>query len=98
MNDRATWVLAFDVADPRRLRKLSKFLLGKGHRVQRSVFEVMASRGEMTTIVQGATMPERFQAEWDSLRVYRLCQSCVGASEVRGEGPAPLTGRGPVVF
>ena len=58
--DRATYVLAFDVAHPRRLRRLSRFLEGQAHRVQKSVFEVVLGEVELRGLLErGAPGPLR---------------------------------------
>jgi CRISPR-associated protein Cas2 len=98
MAERVTWVVVFDVANIRRLRKMSRFLVGRGHRVQRSVFEVLATSREMTALLEKAVQPERFAPGVDSLRAYRLCAVCHAAAEVRGVGQTPLSAQGAVVF
>jgi CRISPR-associated protein Cas2 len=93
-----TWVLTFDVAHPRRLRRLSKFLEQRAQRVQRSVFELLATPEALGSLLTQATVPERFDASRDGLRVYRLCEGCQAQVRLRGVGPALRTARGPLVF
>lgn len=98
MAESSTWVLTFDVVDPKRLRRLSRFLQGHGHRVQKSVFEVLATVAELVSLLDRATTPERFDPALDSLRAYHLCSPCLRATQVRGQGSSPLSARGPMVF
>jgi len=37
------WLVSYDIADPKRLRKVAKFLEGYGQRIQYSVFQVRAN-------------------------------------------------------
>jgi CRISPR-associated endonuclease Cas2 len=93
-----TWILAFDVAHPRRLRKLSRFLEQRSQRVQRSVFELIATPEVLARLLVQATVPERFDPARDGLRVYRLCDACQQQVRLRGVGPSLRTPRGPLVF
>ncbi|MCS6900462.1 MAG: CRISPR-associated endonuclease Cas2 [Myxococcales bacterium] len=93
-----TWLLSFDVAHPRRLRKLSRFLEQRSQRVQRSVFELVASPGVLVRLLAQATVPERFNPVLDSLRVYRICDTCQQQVRLCGVGPSLHTPRGPLVF
>jgi len=94
----STWILAFDVASPKRLRQLSRFLEGKANRVQRSVFEALLTDEQLETLLKQAILPERLDPALDSLRVYRVCSSCLRLARMQGVGPALLSLRGPLVF
>ncbi|MFO0695987.1 MAG: CRISPR-associated endonuclease Cas2 [Polyangiales bacterium] len=82
-------VITFDVADDRIRARLTKSLLARGSRVQKSVFEVpdlapsayLRMRSELERIVDPTT---------DSLRYYRLCETCRGRIEHHGVGPGLL--------
>jgi CRISPR-associated protein Cas2 len=93
------YVLSYDIADDGRRSRLSRFLESRGQRVQWSVFEVIATGGEVLELVSNAAeSPEMFDAAEDSLRCYPLCARCRSAVEVRGNG-RPLTRPGsPVVL
>ncbi|GII96714.1 CRISPR-associated endonuclease Cas2 [Sinosporangium siamense] len=54
----------------RRLRKMAKLCEGYGHRVQRSVFEIVCDDAELLTLLDGAR--RIIDASGDSVRVYRL--------------------------
>lgn len=98
MAETATWILAFDVRHPRRLRKLSQFLEQRSQRVQRSVFELVATPTAMAALLKLATVPERFDPTCDSLRAYRLCGACMPAAKILGQGPSLLSAGGALVF
>lgn len=66
----ARWLVTYDIADPRRLGRLFKFLKKQGVPVQYSVFLVEASAVKMgSLIVQIAKM---IDADADDVRAYRL--------------------------
>lgn len=66
----ARWLVTYDIADPKRLGRLFKFLKKQGVPVQYSVFLVEASAAKMgTLIVQIAKMVD---ADADDVRAYRL--------------------------
>ncbi|MDP3616430.1 MAG: CRISPR-associated endonuclease Cas2 [Rhodoferax sp.] len=66
----ASWLVTYDIADPRRLARLFKYLKKQGVPVQYSVFLVEASAAKMgNLIVQMAKMVDK---EADDVRAYRL--------------------------
>ncbi|MDO8252356.1 MAG: CRISPR-associated endonuclease Cas2 [Rhodoferax sp.] len=66
----ANWLVTYDIADPRRLARLFKFLKKQGVPVQYSVFLVEASAAKMgNLIVQMAKMVDK---DADDVRAYRL--------------------------
>jgi CRISPR-associated protein Cas2 len=94
---RKTWVLCYDVTDDRRRTKLYRYLLSKGHPVQRSVFELLATEDELDEILVGATRTAHFDESQDMLRCYPLgVEGWV--VRTRGVGPALLDEDAPLVF
>lgn len=66
----ANWLVTYDIADPRRLARLFKFLKKQGIPVQYSVFLVEASAAKMgNLIVQIAKIVDKDE---DDVRAYRL--------------------------
>ena len=66
----ARWLVTYDMADPKRLGRLFKFLKKQGVPVQYSVFLVEASAAKMgSLIVQIAKMVD---PDADDVRAYRL--------------------------
>ena len=67
------WVVAYDVRDNRRRRRVEKVLRGYGFRVQYSVFECRIGKTKLGQLKQELckqTKPE------DSLLFYGLCEAC----------------------
>ncbi len=66
----ASWLVTYDIADPRRLARLFKFLKKQGVPVQYSVFLVESSAVKIgNLIVQIAKLVDK---EADDVRAYRL--------------------------
>ena len=93
-----TWAVAYDVVDDKRRTRLSKFLEGRGTRVQYSVFEVVATAEQMRALLVEAMRPRRFDPAEDSLRAYCLCEGCRRATMVAGRAAAVVCGDAPVVL
>lgn len=80
-------VVAYDIADDDRRRRVSETLENYGTRVQESVFEchlTPSQRAELQERLEGLIEPEV-----DNVRYYRVCQDCLAQSLV--VGPVPLT-------
>ncbi len=91
VDPRLPWVLTYDVVNDRRRARLARFLEAHGHRVQWSVFEMLATPDELEAIVARALTGERFNPAEDSLRVYPLCAGCMGRVGVHGVAAPLLT-------
>ncbi len=76
------YVIAYDITDDARRTRASKFLLGWGRRVQKSLFECDLSADDLqkvTTRLQAIlVLPE------DRCHLYRLCAECVAKRTVIG--------------
>ena len=64
------YLVVYDVADPRRLRRIAKKVEKYGVRVQKSVFECMLSDGHRREL-EAESMKIMDEAE-DSMRIYPL--------------------------
>lgn len=77
-------VVAYDIADPRRLNKVAKIVADYGLRVQKSIFEVTvedAIFAEMKARIEDIIVPEH-----DGVKYYPLCEKCAGTVEIIGQG------------
>ncbi|WP_299029400.1 CRISPR-associated endonuclease Cas2 [uncultured Thermanaerothrix sp.] len=87
MDERAFYVLAYDIGDDRRRLKIARLMESLGERVQESVFEAYLTPRELERLLKRV---ERVLAvDEDSLRIYRLCAAC--KATVRTLGRARLT-------
>ena len=67
------WIISYDISNPKRLRKIAKFLEGYGYRIQHSVFQVKGSDRDLERLKWELT--KRIEME-DSIYYFRLCNSC----------------------
>jgi CRISPR-associated protein Cas2 len=77
-------IVAYDIADPRRLAKIAKIMKDYGIRVQKSIFEVSARGGvfnELRRRVEGVIVPEK-----DGVKYFPVCEKCSGTVEIIGQG------------
>jgi CRISPR-associated protein Cas2 len=77
-------IVAYDIADPRRLAKIAKIMKDYGNRVQKSIFEVSARGGifnELRRRVEGIIVPEE-----DGVKYFPVCEKCSGTVEIIGQG------------
>ncbi len=77
-------IVAYDIADPKRLAKIAKVMKDYGTRVQKSIFEVTA-RGkvfyQMRQRVEEIIVPQK-----DGVKYFPLCEKCAGMVEIIGQG------------
>ena len=66
----ARWLVTYDIADPKRLARLFKFLKKQGVPVQYSVFLVEASAAKMGNLIVQIT--KIIDDDTDDVRAYRL--------------------------
>jgi CRISPR-associated protein Cas2 len=80
------YVVAYDIPDDKRRRKIHKLLLGYGEWTQYSVFECFLTRKDF--VLLQAKLAQHLVAATDSMRFYPLCATCVRKVETAG-GPPP---------
>jgi CRISPR-associated protein Cas2 len=79
----------------RRLRKVAKICEGYGHRVQKSVFEVVCQEADKVRLA--AALHAAIDPELDSIRIYRLPAQALNDVEHLGK-PRAVDPRGPFVI
>ncbi len=84
MAERVFYLLAYDIADPKRLSKVAKAMQAMGERVQDSVFEAYLNDAELEKLLKKTQ--SLIKESEDSLRIYTLCQSCRGKARCVGQG------------
>jgi len=68
-------IVSYDISDDKRRTKLAKRLCGFGIRVQFSVFECDLTLKQMALLQK--TIRHIILQDVDSVRIYKLCQTCV---------------------
>jgi CRISPR-associated protein Cas2 len=66
------FLVAYDIADDKRLREVAKMMEGYGKRVQRSVFECSLSKSQLADLIHSSKM--RMNRLEDKLQIYKLCE------------------------
>lgn len=85
----AYYVVAYDISDDKRRRKVGEALEAFGKRVNYSVFEVqVTSKAQLKALEQ--ELLKELDGKHDSLRFYHVCQSCVEKSWSLGDEPPPF--------
>lgn len=82
---RRLWMVAYDIDDDGKRRKVAKILKNHGVRVQFSVFECFLDNNQFLDLRM--QLRQLLEAE-DSLRWYPLCKWCRGAVFQQGQGKA----------
>jgi len=78
------FVVAYDIADPKRLAKIAKTMENYGVRVQKSVFECILDEKQYLEMKQKVERIMNFNL--DAVRYYFICQRCQGRIELSGLG------------
>lgn len=68
------WIICYDVSEDRRRLRVAEALEESGSRVQKSVFEVEASSGQIGRL--RARLERLIDSTTDSVRSYPLCEGC----------------------
>lgn len=77
-------IIAYDIADPKRLNRIARVMLDYGVRVQKSIFEVSITPKAFHDLKK--RVEKIIVAEADGVKYFPLCESCAGAVEIIGQG------------
>jgi CRISPR-associated protein Cas2 len=82
--ERTFYLLAYDIANPKRLAKVAKAMEAVGERVQDSVFEAWLSAADVDAVLK--KVKKIMNEKEDSLRMYVLCAACREKVSCVGQG------------
>ena len=68
------FLIAYDIAQPKRLRRVAKLTEEYGTRVQRSVFECRLSQPQLNSLLR--EVKALIERKEDKVQVYHLCGQC----------------------
>ena len=77
-------IVAYDIADPRRLNRIAKVIKDYGIRVQKSIFEVEVDDRRFEEMK--ARVEEVIEQSEDGVKYFPLCEKCAGTVEIIGQG------------
>ena len=84
------YIVAYDIANDKRRKKLSDLLEGYGVRVNYSVFEIELSAAKKERLLFEIERRQLLDERCDSLRFYHLCENCVRKSFELTQRPDPF--------
>ncbi len=88
-------LIAYDVRDPKRLRKTAKILEGYGERIQLSIFRVRVNKEKLAKIRWELS---KVLADTDDLLIIPLCSRCSGKIDSLSRGDRSDWGDPPAIF
>ena len=77
-------VVSYDIVDNKRRNKVANTLKNYGTRVQYSVFECLLELDYLNSLTD--ELRRIIEKNEDTVRIYRLCRSCVERIKVYGKG------------
>ncbi len=77
-------IVAYDIAEPRRLNRVAGVIKDYGVRVQKSIFEVDVSDSSFAEMK--ARVEDVIEASEDGVKYFPLCEKCAGTVEIIGQG------------
>lgn len=70
LNDQRDWIVAYDIADPRRLGRVHRYMVKRAIPIQKSIFQATMSSAQMLKLKQG--LARLIDAGADDIRMYPL--------------------------
>jgi CRISPR-associated protein Cas2 len=77
------WIITYDIADSRRLRRVAKLMEQRGIRVQKSVFECWLDDEQRHALF--AQLESVLDKARDSVRWYTICADCRQTAASHGQ-------------
>jgi len=77
-------VAVYDIANEKRLRRVATTMKDYGVRVQRSVFECIVEKEQLSRLTE--EMRHLIDSEQDKVRIYSLCNACQRQVQIFGTG------------
>lgn len=77
-------LITYDITDPKRLKKMHRFLKEYGLNTQKSVFECDIDAQALRDI--RAFCREMLDLQTDQVRIYKICSRCINKVNVSGKG------------
>lgn len=90
-----SWIVCYDISDPKRLRKVARACEDYGYRRQFSVFLCRLSATDFVRLRN--RLYDEIKLDEDQVLFIPLCQRCVSAIEALGRPTEPAEGRDVVV-
>ena len=82
-----TYLVTYDISDPKALKRVASYLEKKGKRLQKSVFVLNLPQHQIRNVQ--AKLPE-LAGETAHVMLLPLCRSCLNKAEFLGEADEPF--------
>ena len=87
MSNEQTWLVTYDIEDPKRLKRVAKILEAHGLRLQKSVFECLLRPEDLKRLMN--KLENEIEEELDGIKFFPLCKACVQKVTVLGPEASP---------
>jgi CRISPR-associated protein Cas2 len=77
-------LITYDITDPKRLKRMHKFLKEYGLNTQKSVFECDIDVEALKAIRKFCR--DELNLDKDQVRIYKICSRCINKVEISGLG------------
>lgn len=77
-------LITYDITDPKRLKRMHKFLKEFGLNTQKSVFECDIDDNALKSIRRFCR--EELDLDDDQVRIYKICSRCINKVSISGLG------------
>lgn len=84
------YVVAYDVTNDKRRKKLAEHLEKYGTRVNYSVFEIELNRTKYLKLLDEIEQKKLINKKYDSVRFYHICENCLTKSFDLSNAPDPF--------
>ena len=90
-----SWIVAYDISDPKRLRQVAKACEDFGYRKQKSVFLCRVSATDLVRL--RTRLYDIISLDQDQVLFIPLCGKCVNGIEALGRPTGPATAQDNVI-
>jgi len=84
------YVVAYDISNDKRRKKLSEHLDKYGMRVNLSVYEIELNQTKYLKLLEEIEQKKLINKKYDSIRFYYLCENCLNKSFELSNAPDPF--------
>ena len=78
------YFISYDIANSKRLSKVSRLLQNFGIRIQYSFFECEMEKSQLEVLKEA--LLKIINKKQDSIRIYPICEDCIRETSTLGEG------------
>lgn len=84
------YVVAYDITNDKRRKKLSDLLDTYGTRVNYSVYEIELNQTKHRKLLREIEEKELINKKYDSIRFYHICENCLPKCSELSNAPDPF--------